>query len=194
MSNLTISKAGARRPFTPEEDAFLFQLMTREQCASWEELAQLMAGRTPRQCKDRWMNYLSPAVRTGPWHPAEDELLVAKINEIGHTWSALARYFNGRSESDVKNRWYSHLKYRTVRGAGNSLMLMREWEQDRKKRNRKPVYPKQTVMLLLAKKSEEPPHPRFEERKATNDSVADIESWCFDEPMSEPFDFDGGLF
>jgi hypothetical protein len=140
------------------------------------------------------MNYLSPAVRTGPWRPVEDELLVAKISEIGRTWSALVQYFSGRSESDIKNRWYSHLRYRTVQGAGNSLMLLAETGQDRQKRNRKPACPKQAVMLLLAKKPEEP-QAQVRAEDAAKDPIAEqMANWIWSERVSEVVTFDLALF
>jgi hypothetical protein len=194
MTEIPIPKSAARHPFTPEEDAFLYQMMTSRQCSSWDELANQMSGRTARQCRDRWMNYLSPTVRTGPWIPAEDELLVAKINELGRTWSALVPFFSGRSESDIKNRWYSHLRYRTVQAAGNALMLLQESEQNRRKRNRKPACPKQAVMLLLAKRPEEPPRQVRTGVEAASDPFANIEDWIWSERVPEPFAFDLALF
>jgi hypothetical protein len=139
------------------------------------------------------MNYLSPAVRTGPWNPSEDDLLVAKINEIGRTWSVLAQYFGGRSESDVKNRWYSHLRYRTVQGAGNRMTLLAESVEERHKRNRKPACPKQAVMLLLAKKPDERPR-QLRPEEAASDPFAHIEDWIWSERVAEPLPFDAALF
>jgi hypothetical protein len=43
----------------------------------------------------------------------EDALLLEKINELGRSWAAIGRFFNGRSENDIKNRWYSHLRFST---------------------------------------------------------------------------------
>jgi hypothetical protein len=66
------------------------------------------------QCRERWSNYLSPNIRSDPWTEAEDRLVVEKMNEDHFSWSLIAPFFNGRSDNDIKNRWYSHLKYETI--------------------------------------------------------------------------------
>jgi hypothetical protein len=99
-----------RRLFAPEEDALLFQIMTEQQFSSWVGVACQIPGRSPRQCRDRWSNYLSPANKNGPWTQAEDALLVAKFAEFGPRWATIAKFFDGRSENNVKNRWYTHVK------------------------------------------------------------------------------------
>lgn len=106
--------AAIRHPFTVEEDTKLLEIMTTTKVINWEQIAANFQGRTARRCRERWVNYLNPNIRTGPWTENEDELLLAKVNEFGHCWSSISKHFNGRSDSDIKNRWYSHLKYKTV--------------------------------------------------------------------------------
>lgn len=105
-------KVVVRRPFTAHEDATLMLLINPEVEVDWEAVAKRMDGRSARQCRERWLNYLSPSIRADPWTDFEDRVLVAKINEMGHSWANIGHFFNGRSENDVKNRWYSHLRYR----------------------------------------------------------------------------------
>jgi hypothetical protein len=106
-----------RRPFTPQEDALLISLLGTSSFAGWDSVARHFQERTARQCRERWANYLCPEVRTGPWTPDEDLRLGAKVAEIGHAWAAISRAFHGRSENDVKNRWYTHLQWVGDRGA-----------------------------------------------------------------------------
>jgi hypothetical protein len=107
------------------------------------------------------MNYLSPGVRSGPWSKYEDELLVAKINEVGRAWSTFTRYFSGRSESDIKNRWYSHLKYQTV-AFGKNIRIVSDASAlpDRKKRKRAERHPKENAIKLLVARPQAPNPPR----------------------------------
>ena len=77
---------------------------------TWIAVAEQIPGRSARQCRDRWANYLSPNNKNGPWSQAEDEILAAKQREYGSQWSLICKFFNGRSENNVKNRWYTHLK------------------------------------------------------------------------------------
>jgi hypothetical protein len=147
-----------RRPFQPAEDALLIEILSQSPFLNWDSVAQQFDGRTPRQCRERWLNYLRPQVRTGPWSPAEDEFLVAMVNEHGRSWSTISRMFNGRSENDVKNRWYSHLQHEAshdgqqlVLGVGPFMM-----RPDRRKRRRTIVDPKQNALRLLEQQSAAP--------------------------------------
>lgn len=99
-----------RRVFSTEEDELLAELVTSKVCSNWFEVAQRLPGRTARQCRDRWSNYLCPTNSFAPWTPEEDQLIVDKVNEIGTKWSTIAKYINGRSDNHIKNRWYSGLK------------------------------------------------------------------------------------
>ena len=99
-----------RKIFTEEEDNILRRIMTTEAFVTWELVAKRLYGRTARQCRDRWLNYLAPNVRRTPWTPEEDKLLLEKINDLGTHWSSISKYFDGRSDNHIKNRWYSYLK------------------------------------------------------------------------------------
>lgn len=141
-----------RRPFTVEEDARLIEIMNHNHFTSWRNVANQMSNRTSRQCRERWSNYLSPSIRNDPWTSTEDNLLVEKLNENGHSWSVLCRFFNGRSENDVKNRWYSHLRYQTIMvddkykmvDSSESVLL-----PERKKRSRQRAKPQEDALHFL---------------------------------------------
>lgn len=158
MSEERIQKkhATVRRPFTIEEDARLMEIMNNQEFLSWDHVASLMCGRTTRQCRERWVNYLSPDIRNDPWTEDEDELLLSKINEIGRCWSNIGKFFNGRSENDVKNRWYSHLKYRIkMNDDGKYEFVASQTESlypNRKKRNRTKISPQKNALKILEQK------------------------------------------
>ena len=62
-------------------------------------------GRTGRQCRDRYQNYLIPGFFNGQWSKEEDDLLMIKYHEFGSKWSKMAQFFNQRSANALKNRW-----------------------------------------------------------------------------------------
>lgn len=64
-----------------------------------------MKDRTARQCRERWKNYLSPDVRNGPWTIEEDNLLLELVPKMGTQWAKIAKSFNSRTDTNVKNRF-----------------------------------------------------------------------------------------
>ena len=100
----------SRRNFTKEEDERLLFLVQNYGVKNWEFISKMMPFRTVRQCKDRYKNYLAPEINLKPWTNEEDLLLIKLFNELGQKWVQISRFFKGRSDNSIKNRWYNHLK------------------------------------------------------------------------------------
>ena len=98
-----------RKKFTPEEDNILRDLVKRYGAKKWIEIAKAIPGRTGRQCRDRFQNYLSPSLTNGPWTKEDDLLLLQKVRELGSSWSKIIPHFPGRSPNNIKNRYNIHL-------------------------------------------------------------------------------------
>ena len=145
-------QATVRRLFTPEEDVRLMSLM-QFPFIDWETIADQMPGRTARQCRERWVNYLSPTIRNDPWTDVEDQILLDKINDLGRCWSTIGHFFNGRSENDLKNRWYSHLRYRVIRDQNGRFAFVTDPTlapfPERRKRNRAKIFPKENALRII---------------------------------------------
>jgi hypothetical protein len=96
----------ASRRFTKKEDRLLEQLVGEHGTSSWAPVAACLPGRTPRQCRERWTNYLSrSAEREAPWTAEEDILIWQKVDELGMKWAQISRMLTGRSSSQAKSRW-----------------------------------------------------------------------------------------
>jgi hypothetical protein len=91
--------------FTPEEDTKLVELVTEFGDSEWDVISFLHGSRSPRQCRERYRNYLAPTLRADPWTPQEDELLLRTCAEQGQKWHKVAAIFQNRSENAVRNRW-----------------------------------------------------------------------------------------
>jgi hypothetical protein len=76
---------------------------------SWSDISHRIPGRTPRQCRDRYSNYLLDSLCMNPWTPEEDAIICQQFREIGPHWVQIAVLLNGRSGNHVKNRWHKHL-------------------------------------------------------------------------------------
>jgi hypothetical protein len=115
-----------RRPhpktkFSPEEDELLTSIVREHGSSDWHRVARLIPGRNARQCRDRWLNYLSPDVGNGPWSPEEEVLLLQKHGECGAAWKHIASCFVGRTDINVKSRWLL-IQRRMRKAASKSLM------------------------------------------------------------------------
>ena len=94
-----------KRKFTPEEDSKICELVNKYGARNWELIAREIPGRNSRQCRDRYQNYLIPGFFNGQWTKEEDELLYKKINQMGHQWTKMMKFFPGRTANCIKNRW-----------------------------------------------------------------------------------------
>ena len=110
MSNKSSSKQ--RKKFTEAEDQRLYEIISKMGPRNWRVIAEQMPGRTGRQCRDRYTNYLMENLRNEPWTQEEDALLISKFLEYGSHWSEMVQFFNGRSSNSIKNRWYTNLAHK----------------------------------------------------------------------------------
>jgi hypothetical protein len=99
-----------RQKFSLSEDAALVRLVGLHGPGNWGHIAMHMPGRTSRQCRDRFANYLAPSLTQGPWSRDEDWIILEKVRQIGLHWAQIAASLPGRSSNAVKNRWYTHLQ------------------------------------------------------------------------------------
>lgn len=94
-----------KQKFTTDEDALISSMVAAGGPKKWRAIAQQLKGRTAQQCRERWVNYLSPGVRKDPWSDSEDRLLREKVAEAGHQWSRIAGFFDGRTDVSLKHRY-----------------------------------------------------------------------------------------
>lgn len=100
-----IKRSVPKLKFTQEEDDLLIEVIERMGTRDWEGVAQEMKHRTPRQCRERWNNYLSPSITSDPWSKDEEKLLSQLYSEYGSKWSKIAEFFPNRSANGIRNRY-----------------------------------------------------------------------------------------
>lgn len=103
-----------RRIFSSEEDNKLKELVAKFGSSNWRLISSYMKGKSQRQCRERYYDYLRSGLRTEPFTKEEDLLLIKNYTEIGPKWSIITKYFEGRSPNSLKNRWHRHLKNRSL--------------------------------------------------------------------------------
>lgn len=127
MSSNHTRKPHPKSKFSPEEDIVLNRLVYQFGQSDWNLIAKFMPDRNPRQCRERWLKYLSPTNRFEPFRPEEDELLRRLYRQFGAKWVKISRFFQRRTDIQVKNRW---------------LVLMRkENKQGQPERSESPITP-----------------------------------------------------
>lgn len=71
---------------------------------------QSYVDRTPKQIRERYLNYLRPNISHDKWTEDEDLLLLDLIKKYGHKWKTIERHMSKRSQNQLKNRFYGKLK------------------------------------------------------------------------------------
>ena len=70
-----------------------------------------LAGRTSKQCRERYVNSLDPNINTGPW-TEEEERYVIRERKLGRSWSEMKMNLPGRPANSIKNYWNYNLSRR----------------------------------------------------------------------------------
>ena len=98
-----------------EQDEMLFKGVAKYGEKKWALIAhEYVAGRSGKQCRERWCNHLNPSIEKGPWTQAEDLIVHAGVFELGHKWSVIARRLPGRTDNQIKNRYNCFLQSKTA--------------------------------------------------------------------------------
>ena len=93
--------------WSEREDRLLRGWVERMGPCKWADCALTIEGRTGKQCRERWMNALSPDIKKGGWSEEEDRLIFELYSAVGPKWTDIARRLPGRTENSTKNRFYS---------------------------------------------------------------------------------------
>jgi hypothetical protein len=99
------SRDRVRALFTAEEDAALSEIVLAHPEMPWAEVAGRLPGRSARQCRERWNNYVNPEVSSVQWSAEEDARLLESVRELGNVWARHTRSFPGRSRNALLNRY-----------------------------------------------------------------------------------------
>jgi hypothetical protein len=90
----------------------------------WVAIAELVPGRTKKQCYNRWHNVFDPSIAltagsTGKWTTVEDSKLKdAAQTHGGKNWAAIASLVPGRAEKQCCARWHDTLNPSIAQTAG----------------------------------------------------------------------------
>lgn len=96
---------GCKTRFTAEEDLLLKRYVKRAgKKINWFIISQKMNTKSPRQCRDRYTNYLNPNFRAKDWTSEEEQILREKHAEYGDQWRLIAKFLPNKSTQRIKSK------------------------------------------------------------------------------------------
>ncbi|KAJ3068112.1 Myb-like DNA-binding domain protein, partial [Quaeritorhiza haematococci] len=99
-----------RGNWTVKEDMHLKVAVEKLGAGNWKYVAKAVPGRTAKQCRARWTLCVNPDIRRGVWTAAEDEALVAAVQQYGEgKWIEIADTIQGRTGLQCRERWTEYL-------------------------------------------------------------------------------------
>lgn len=117
--------------WTNEEDRMLIESVRANGMNNWSIVAQMVPGRSGKQCRERWTNQLSPNLSKDSWSPQEDQILIEQQKIHGNLWAKMTTSLPGRSANAIKNRfsWLSRHGSQQVANTVISPYAMRSPQQ-----------------------------------------------------------------
>lgn len=76
--------------WTNIEDEILKASVSKYGLNQWARVSSLLARKTPKQCKARWVEYLDPAIKKTEWSKEEDEKLLHLAKLLPTQWRTIA--------------------------------------------------------------------------------------------------------
>jgi hypothetical protein len=81
---------------------------------NFDLISQYIPGRSPEDIKDKYYSKLNPLLSKNKFTPEEDQKIVNMHKKFGNHWNIIAQYFPNRNSNNIKNRFYSFLRNKSL--------------------------------------------------------------------------------
>jgi hypothetical protein len=114
LEEKTVNGKG-RCHWSKEEDEALKEVMGNKP-SKWNNIAKMIVqklgvcGKTGKQCRERYHNYLNPKINRRKWTNEEQSLFFKIHRKVGGKWCKISAALNNRTDNAVKNYFYCRLR------------------------------------------------------------------------------------
>ncbi|TYZ67508.1 hypothetical protein PybrP1_012027 [[Pythium] brassicae (nom. inval.)] len=95
-----------RQHWSAADDRAILAFVSEHGTRRWTRIQERLPGRSPKQCRTRWLNFLDPAIDRAPWRHDETELIFEAQAQLGN-----------KTDNAIKNHWYSTFRRRSRHAA-----------------------------------------------------------------------------
>jgi hypothetical protein len=90
-----------RNPFTSIEDKIIVEYY--EKNGKFDGIETILDGRSKKQARDRYNEYLNPFINKEEFTEEENEKLIKLYYEYEGRWTQIVKYFEGRTQKQIRN-------------------------------------------------------------------------------------------
>lgn len=114
-----------RGKWSPDEDARL-TVLVNSLGPHWMRVSAQMGDRNDKQCRNRWLRSLNPALSFAAWTPDEDAELARLYALYGPSWTRIAAILVSRSDVQCRRRYAANLGGEAKKEEGRLASLKTE--------------------------------------------------------------------